>query len=186
MVVLTALVVLNAVATIALTHQVGVLHVRLAPLGAMQGEGGPAPGEGLSLLHPVWDDLKSKNLERIIVGFVSPSCRLCGPLLPTFNHLYRRRLQKGEALVLVTESNEERTAEYARTQRVEVPMLSVGDALRMNRITGVPFIAITDGAGFLLTSGVANSGEQLEWLIAQSRSSRTSTELALTDVHLHP
>lgn len=179
--ILTVIVLLNAVATIALTHQIGLLHVRLAPLRAMQGEGGPPPGAALSLIHPEWDGLKARRLDRIIVGFVSPTCRICGPLLPTFNHVFKGGLEAGEGMILVADANEDRTAEYARAKSVAAPMIPATDALQKNSIPGVPFIVITDGAGSVVTSGVVNTGEQVDWIIDQARDAASSASSRLGD-----
>lgn len=48
-VLLTILVVLNAVATVALARQIGVLHLRIRSVPSLSLEDGPAPGGTLAL-----------------------------------------------------------------------------------------------------------------------------------------
>src|ERR1700722_12309328 len=78
-----------AVLVFALARQIGVLHERIAPMGAMTSDQGPAVGELAPPLSMV--TLAGNRIEigapgtaarsRLLL-FVSPSCPVCKKLLP--------------------------------------------------------------------------------------------------------
>lgn len=163
----TILVVLNSVVIIALTRQVGLLHVRLKPLPALLTEEGPQPGDALELFSAPWQ--RDGSLRRVILAFVSPTCGLCSTLMPSFDNL-AKHLPDNEALMLVMDTSEHRATQYLLSHRVSVPFVASPDTIKANGIPGTPFIVVTDGNGVVEASGAVNSMEQIEWLIDQSSS----------------
>ncbi|MEC7893487.1 MAG: thiol-disulfide isomerase, partial [Pseudomonadota bacterium] len=94
-VILLALVVLVLViAVFALARQIGVLHTRLAPAGALMTTAGPKVGEPAPLLSI--PDLNGTPLELggtrklpQLLLFVSPTCPVCQELVPTAKSMAR-------------------------------------------------------------------------------------------------
>ena len=164
---LSIIVALDTVAVVALVRQIGLLHLRLAPVPALQGDG-PEPGSDLQLGPAAQKVLERKSVDRLIVGFISPTCSLCAPLVPAFNTL-ARSLSSTEDVILLTDADEIRTREYAGSKRIAVPILSDPDAFKGNRIPGAPFVVVADGARKCLAAGGVNTLEQVELLLEEAR-----------------
>ena len=84
------LVVVLGALVFALTRQIGVLHERVAPLGALAVTAGPAVGDPLPTLSLVDIDGREISLggadplgQRTLLFFLSPTCPVCETLLPT-------------------------------------------------------------------------------------------------------
>jgi hypothetical protein len=161
---------------IAMIHQIGVLHIRLSPIRALQQDNDIPPGQALKLHHPQWEEVRSQNVSRIIVGFISPTCMMCTKLLPAFNATARSVLEDDERLVLVSDTDDRRAQEYKKAKRIVSPIMGIEDALTINQIPGAPYMAVTGSDGQVLAAGVVNSGEQIDWLIARARNGRMTAE----------
>ena len=98
---LSAVVLVLVLAMFALARQIGVLHTRLAPAGALMTTAGPKVGELAPLLSvPDLDGSSvefggSRNLPQLLL-FVSPTCPVCKELVPT-----AKSMAKSEKLSLV-------------------------------------------------------------------------------------
>lgn len=167
---LVFVVVLNSVATVALIRQIGVLHLRIHPLPALQGAGGPKAGDSLPLADEL-DELLSQlgsRAQRVTLGFISPTCRLCGPLLPGFQAISSHSDPGEEAVVLVSDGTPTRTAEYLSRKNINLPTLSGSERFTESGVPAAPFVVVVRRPGTVLSSGGVNTLEQIEWLIAEA------------------
>jgi hypothetical protein len=98
-----------------------------------------------------------------VLGFVSPTCGICRPLLPAFAALAATQ-PADEGTVLVVDAEADRAAEYLHANNVRLPFIAEAGALRENNIPGTPFVVVADGSGIVLSSGGVNSLEQIESL----------------------
>src|SRR5580658_8135819 len=98
-------------ALLALARQVGVLHVRLAPAGALLTGKGPVVGEGapLAIGKPL-----AKGRTQLLL-FVSPHCPLCKELIPI-----ARNFAKTERLDIVFIGDDEVGEQRAMIARLEM------------------------------------------------------------------
>jgi methylamine dehydrogenase accessory protein MauD len=165
------LTVLNAVGTIALIRQVGLLHLRINPLRALDVEEAVKPGDVMSFDEA---DFSFASLpaatERAIFAFVSPTCSLCAPLLPGLRRIHTE-LDEIERLVVVADTTRERLREYASSKRLTgIDTIADDMALARNQIPGAPYLVVADRAGTVLTAGAVNSLEQIELLVEDARS----------------
>ncbi|HEY0267505.1 MAG TPA: hypothetical protein VGC16_12190, partial [Rhizomicrobium sp.] len=84
------------VALLALARQVGVLHIRLAPAGALTPARGPAAGDKAPSLDLVALDGRTVSVGRPAGGrkqlllFVSPLCPICKELIPVAKNFVKR------------------------------------------------------------------------------------------------
>lgn len=155
--------VLNAIGVIALIRQVGLLHLRIKPVPAMEHELGPAKGFPL-VLPAELSSLATRLAARYVVAFVSPTCRVCGPLVPILGHL-NRSLPGDMGLLLVLDASEERATEYLTGKGVRLPFVANSTAFTTNQVPGAPWALITDSDGVVLAGGAVNTLEQIELLI---------------------
>lgn len=158
------LVVANAVATAALIRQVGILHLRLQPVAGLQGGGGPGRGSQLALPSPP-ADLVGRRTDRLLVGFLSPTCGICGPLTTAFGHVAKSE-HWDTGVLLIIDAAADRAAEYVREKGVaHIPHLADPLVFRAN-VPGAPWAVVIDERGIVLASGGVNTLENIEEMLA--------------------
>lgn len=182
---LALLVGLNTIAIIAIVRQIGLLHLRLSPVPALD-SGGPQPGSEVVLEDAAVQTLPSSRTrpETIIVGFISPTCNLCLPLLPAF-HALAARLQPHERILLVSDADKDRTREYVSAKKISVTVVSAPSAFKQNDIPGAPFVVVTDGALRCLASGGVNTLEQIESLLEKAEQERDAMSTSKEHTYEH-
>lgn len=157
-------------ALLALARQVGVLHVRLAPAGALLSGKGPVVGEAAPVLDAVTLDGAplaigkplAKGRTQLLL-FVSPQCPLCKDLIPI-----AKSFAKTEKLDIVFIGDDEVTEQRAMVARLGMegmPFVNssiVGRAFHVDRL---PHAALIGADGTLISKGLVNSREHLESMI---------------------
>lgn len=160
-IVIGVLTIVNSVLLVALAREVGLLHLRLGPIGGLALEDAAPIGSPLEVggsYHEFLDELGERD--RLgVVAFVSSSCSLCKRVPDMLRALHSQRRDVG-AVVLVSEDD-------ARAVREALDVGTLGvitdqDSLGRNGITGTPFIAVVDHTSLVVASGVVNDLEQLE------------------------
>jgi len=157
-------------ALLALARQVGVLHVRLAPAGALMTGKGPTVGEPAPVLEATTLDGASltigKGLSKgrmQLLLFVSPHCPLCKELIPIAANFART-----ERLDIVFAGDDEVSEQRAMVARLEmggIPFINssiVGRAFHVDRL---PHAVLIGDDGTVLSKGLVNSREHLESLV---------------------
>jgi hypothetical protein len=158
--------VLTAVAVVALIRQVGVLHLRIRPVAGVTGAGGPAYGSKLELPAGL-AALARRPAARFLVGFVSPTCGVCGPLTSAFGHL-ARSADSGTAVLLVIDAGRTEAEEYVRARGVgSLPYIADTASFAAN-VPGAPWAVVTDDSGRVIVSGGVNTLDNLEEMLAQA------------------
>jgi methylamine dehydrogenase accessory protein MauD len=167
---LWALVVALAVVVAALARQIGVLHERISPAGALLGREGPRPGE----LAPVVE-VEDAAGARLRVGapdpagastlllFVAPACPVCKVVLPIARSL---RAREGLRLVIASDGSHAEREALLREHRLEGETVVFSAPLGLAwQIPRVPYAALIDGQGTLRARGLVNTREHLESLL---------------------
>ncbi len=166
------LVVLALLAVVwALLRQVGLLHERIAPAGALLGREGPRPGEAAPVLEV--EDWTGSRLRvggeeqggrSTLLFFVSPSCPVCKTLLPLVGAVGAAE-EPGLRLVVASDGAREEHREFVRAHRLErghyVLSTALGLAYQVGRL---PYAVLIDAAGVVRARGLVNTREHLESL----------------------
>lgn len=170
-------VVVLAALVFALARQIGVLHERVAPAGALLLRGGPAVGEPA----PAWagDDLfgrptrlgdASTDGRSTLLFFVAPGCPVCSSLLPVVRRLAAEETAR---LRVVFASDGEPGAQrrFAAAHGLDAFPYVVSTELGLAHGVGrLPHAVLIDAAGVVRAKGLVNSREHLESLLeAQAR-----------------
>ncbi len=159
-----------AVLVLALLRQIGVLHERIAPAGALLGREQPAPGERA----PVYELRDWSGRARRVGGiahdgrrslllFVSPTCPVCKELL-----LAARSLARAEDLELIVASDGPRDEHEAFVRRHDLEReayLLSAELGRGYQVGRVPHAVLLDAEGVVRARGLVNSREHLESLL---------------------
>ncbi|MEP6973276.1 MAG: hypothetical protein ABI869_03920 [Actinomycetota bacterium] len=139
------MVIVLAAVVVALARQVGTLHLRLGPRGALEVDSeGPALGEA----PPPMPGIDARG-SRVLVGgpgpmrlmlFSSPTCRICEEVAPGIG--------------------------VAASAARMVPMVLHDRELeRAYGVPGTPFLLVIDERGIVRAKGTVNNLEQVEGLI---------------------
>jgi methylamine dehydrogenase accessory protein MauD len=159
------------VVCIALARQVGLLHQRIAPVGALSLRqalkvGDPAPPMTLSSLDgtPVAIGGERGGRSQLIL-FVSPDCTICQSLLPSVRSAQGAERQWLDIVLASDGGTPERHAAFVRDKSLGRFPYVLSEALgRAFGVGKLPFAVLLDEAGKLAASGLVNSREHLESL----------------------
>lgn len=165
-VVLWAVVVMLVIVVVALARQIGTLHLRLGPRGALEmDDEGPPLGDA-----PPPRDALDLDGRTVTVGgpgdpqlllFVSPGCMVCAQVLPAVPVLARTHGLR--AIALSEEDAIETRRELGRYRDVRIV---TGHAhFEAYSIPGTPFAVVLDELGVVRGKGTVNNLEQFEGLI---------------------
>jgi len=156
--VLWILVAVLAIVVVALARQIGVLQLRLAPLGALEvDDEGPELGEAPEARSVRTPDGSRRVIggpgRRRLVAFVSETCPICERVAPSL-------------------------PAAARASGLELQLVSDPDLETAYRVPGVPFVVVLDEVGVVRSKGTVNSLEQVEGLVdTASRRTMKAEEL---------
>ena len=169
-----------AVTVLALARQVGVLHERIAPVGALALGRGPQTGESAP-------QLTAHTLAGGTVGiggpqpagalrllfFVSPTCPICKSLLPTVKTFTQsERLE----MLLIGDGDVDQQRQMAERHGIELERCANAPEVgRAFQVAKLPYAVLIDAAGVIVAQGLVNSREHLESLV-------TAHELGLRSV----
>jgi methylamine dehydrogenase accessory protein MauD len=175
-VVLWVVVLSLALVVLALVRQLGVLHERIAPAGALMLNRGLTVGEPAPMLDVV--DLEGRRLrlgepradgKSTLLVFVAPNCPVCKSLLPILKS-GRKDERDWLEVILASDGDPQEHREFARSQGLlELPYVVSAPLGRSYQVNRLPYAALLDQAGILRARGLVNSREHLESLFEAQR-----------------
>ncbi len=169
--VLWVLVLVLAGVVLALVRQIGVLHERVAPAGALMAGSGPRPGEAAPAL-----DVETWSGEKLRLGgrsddglatllfFLSPSCPVCKQLLPVLASVAKAE-RAWLRVVLASDGAREEHQDFVREHGLDGSRYVLSTPLGLAyRVPQLPYAALIDEGGVLRAAGLVNTREHLESL----------------------
>jgi methylamine dehydrogenase accessory protein MauD len=169
-IILWFLVIILSLVVFALARQVGVLHERVAPAGALMPTTGPKVGELTEA--GLYRDLNGEPLtlggvsddrRATLILWISPTCPVCKGLVPT-----ARSVCEDEDFNLVFASDGDKLEQhqaYVRDLGIGKYPYIVSQALGMKfAVSKLPFAALIGPDGTLRSKGLVNTREHLESL----------------------
>jgi methylamine dehydrogenase accessory protein MauD len=191
-VVLLFVVLALAVVVFALARQIGVLHERVAPLGALMTDHAVDVGQAAPVLEVA--DLAGEKLRlggvradgrSQLLLFVSPTCPMCKKLLAvakSFVKSERRHLW----LALVGDGERGEQEKFVRDQKLDGLPYVISPVIGMTYQVGkLPYAVLIDEAGVVRAKGLVNSREHLESLLVAKETGYASIQQYL-DARLAP
>ena len=183
--VLGVVVILQGVAILALARQIGVLHERIAPAGALMSGAGPGVGEQSPRI-----EVHAMGGNAVTVGgalapgrlrlmfFVSSACPICKKLIPIAQSFARS--ERIEVLFMGDADAEEQRGlmrQFGIDERSFVNGPEVGMAFRVDKL---PYAVLLDDNGRIASKGLVNSREHFESLVIARESGYASIQSYLS------
>jgi methylamine dehydrogenase accessory protein MauD len=156
-----------AVVVVALARQIGTLHLRLGPRGALEmDDEGPPLGEPVEPLELADVNDKPASIggpgEAQLLLFVSPGCLVCEQVLPGVPAA--AEVADLTAYVL-TDLDRHETVRAYDGKRMKARLVPALAAAQSYAIPGTPYVVILDELGVVRGKGTVNNLEQLEGLV---------------------
>jgi methylamine dehydrogenase accessory protein MauD len=170
------LVIALSVALLAVIRQLGVLHERIAPVGALMLAKGVKIGE--SAPQVAVQDIEGGSLtvgaprsdgRATLVMFVSPTCPVCKTLLPVLKSSLASERDWLDIL-LASDGDPESQRAFVLSNRLGSFPYVVSAPLGVSyQVSRLPFAALIDAQGILRARGIINTREHLESLFEAKR-----------------
>jgi methylamine dehydrogenase accessory protein MauD len=166
-VMLWIIVVALIVLVVALARQIGTLHLRLGPRGALEmDDEGPPIGDA-----PAHAELEDLSGTRVTIGgpgqaqlllWVSPGCHVCEQVLPSVPVIATRgRL----APYVLTDVDEHETKRSYGARELKAPIVPARFLAQTYEVPGTPYVIVLDELGIVRAKGTVNNLEQMEGLV---------------------
>lgn len=160
------------VVVFALTRQVGVLHERITPVGALMTHHGPNVGDfaqpfEVNTVEGVQRRIGGQRADgkRTLVMFASPTCPVCKKLMPAAMALARDERDLLE-LVIVSDGPMADHEAFRKALRLDgvdyVVSADIGIKYNIGRL---PFGLLLNSEGKVLSKGLTNTREHIESLL---------------------
>lgn len=156
----------------ALLRQIGVIHERIAPMGALTLDKGPKEGESA----PVFDllDLKKRRVrlggesaagKSTLIFFLSPTCPVCKKMLPILKSSARSEARRLD-IILASDGDAPEHERFVAAQNLtDFPYVLSQELGMTYRVGKLPYAVLIDEAGVIRAKGLINTREHLESLI---------------------
>jgi methylamine dehydrogenase accessory protein MauD len=161
---------------LAAVRQIGILHQRIAPAGALTISQGIKPGEVVPPLH-----LQTLDGTQLTIGgpsaagksallmFVAPGCPVCARLLPAVRAIATQE-RKWLEVVFASDGDAAQQRTFRREKGLEdfpyVVSMELGMTFQVGKL---PFAILLDDTGRLVSQGLTNSREHIESLFEAKR-----------------
>lgn len=166
-VILWLLVIALSIVVVALARQIGTLHLRLGPRGALELDTeGPPLGEAPESFQLTAIDGNSVSIggpgEGQLLVFVSPGCMVCNEVLPSVDAV--ARAGRMQAIVLTDVDAHESRRELG-AKRIGAPVVPALEIFSSYSVPGTPYVVVLDERGVAQAKGTVNNLEQVEGLV---------------------
>lgn len=158
------------VALLAVARQVGVLHIRVAPAGALTTSGGPAVGDATVKVDarlldgaPVTIGGHAHDVPLRLLMFVSAQCPLCKSIIPM-----AKSFARDERVALSFVGDDDASAQRAMIEQHGLEAYAFVNGPEVGHAFGIaklPYAVLLDAEGTILSKGLVNSREHLESLV---------------------
>jgi methylamine dehydrogenase accessory protein MauD len=164
-----------ALVVVALTRQIGLLHERIAPVGALAVARGPAVGERVDVLDVEDADGRAVRIggadadrRKTLVFFLSPSCPVCATLLPTLQRMVATR--PDTRLVYASDGPRDEHQAFRRDKGLLSCEYVLSRELGLRfEVSKLPYAVLIDQDGTIRAKGLVNTREHVESLFEADR-----------------
>jgi methylamine dehydrogenase accessory protein MauD len=172
----------GAVLLLGIARQVGLLHERSAPLGAMITDHGPDVGEAAPHFHvtdfrdgrPVHIGGTDAAGRETLLMFTSPTCPVCDKLLPIVKSVAGN---ESIQVVLVSDGDRQDHERFLKAHPLgDIPYVVSAEIGMRFQVGKIPYAVLLDEQGGIRAKGLVNTREHLESLLEASRTGYRSLQ----------
>jgi len=174
--VLWLLVIGLALTVLALTRQIGLLHERISPVGALSPEAKIKVGDAapeLALIdvqdRPLQIGGASNDESRTLLFFLSPTCPVCETLLPTVERVARTEVPRVRVVLASDGLPDEHRVFIEEKGISHLPYVLSAPLGMTYGVAKLPYAVLIDKDGFVAAQGLVNTREHLESLFEAQR-----------------
>lgn len=180
-----------AAVVLALVRQVGLLHQRIAPAGALMISEGIKVGQAAPELVLQTLDGKELTLGRnpasgqsTLIMFVAPDCPVCAKLIPALTSIARQE-SSWLRVIFASDGKSSDHVAFRREKGLQAFPYVVSTELGMTfQVAKLPYGVLLDENGVLVSQGLTNNREHVESLFeAQRLKTATLQEFLARDVN---
>ena len=171
----------GGIVLLGIARQVGLLHERSAPLGAMITDHGPGIGDKAPTFSII--DVKGQKLqiggdnaagEETMLLFTSPTCPVCEKLLPIVKSVAKA---EGIGVMLISDGAEEEHKAFLAKHKLDgLPYVISAEIGMRFQVGKVPYGVLIDEKGIIKAKGLCNTREHIESLLEASRTGHASLQ----------
>jgi methylamine dehydrogenase accessory protein MauD len=163
-------VLIQGIVLIALLRQIGLLHLRLQPIGARTTNVGPEIGETLPRTQV--EDFFGRAIEIAEPGrpqlllFIAPDCDVCGDLMLAMKAIARQEANRLGFVVLTSSEDKDLNTSYVNRHGLHnIPFVASSAVGGRFGVLGFPYAVLADERGIVRSKGIVNHIEHVESLI---------------------
>ena len=165
--VLWLLVVVLCFVVVALARQIGTLHLRLGPRGALEiDDEGPPLNEAPPIVETRDLDGAAVTIggggQSRLLMFVSPGCMVCDRVLPS---LHVVAASAGLEPYVVSDVDAHESAAAFGSRSAELRVVPAPELMQAYAVPGTPYLVVMDAKGLVRAKGTVNNLEQMEGLV---------------------
>jgi methylamine dehydrogenase accessory protein MauD len=168
-----------SLAVVALARQIGVLHERIAPMGALKVDAGitvgkPAPIMTLTSLAGAPVVLGGLRPRQQLLLFVAPRCPVCKKIIPlALSFVQREDLE----LVFIGDGLRNDLQHLVERQQLQqFPFINSPELGMRMGVGKLPYAVLLDREGVVAGAGLVNSREHLESLVVAQETGHPSVQ----------
>jgi methylamine dehydrogenase accessory protein MauD len=157
--------------TIVLARQIGLLNIRLGPVGARMTNAGPDIGEQ-ALTMEVLDhkgriiNLGGNRDRSTLMVFTVPGCKACGELAPALISIHKSEHLVLDIILISLGGGVKENLEFIEQHKLsKCPYVTSLDVGIKYGITTTPYALLVDREGVVRSKGIVNNIEHLESLL---------------------
>ncbi len=178
---------------LALIRQIGVLHERIAPMGALTIDKGPKVGEQSPVFEltdflprrPITFGAPRADGRSQLLMFVSATCPVCKKLIPIAKSVAASESRWLDLIFTSDGEPAEQDAFIRRHQLASYPFVLSAELGMTYRVSKLPYAVLVDGEGVVRGKGLVNTREHLESIVAAKQMNVASIQDYLKDAHAH-
>jgi len=164
-----------------LIRQIGVLHGRLAPAGALMVDKGVAIGEPAPQMTATGRNGRAVNFgyagdRAQLLFFLSPTCPICKSLLPALKSIAREQAPRLD-VIYISDGEPDLQQALIAEHKLESSTYVVSPEVGMTyQIGKLPYAILIDKDGILRAKGLVNSREHLDSLFETEHLGKASLQ----------
>ncbi|KRW93069.1 methylamine dehydrogenase accessory protein MauD [Paracoccus sp. PXZ] len=169
------------VVMLGLMRQVGLLHERSSPMGAMITDHGPDIGDAAPEFElpdffgrPVRIGGAEPQGRQTLLMFTAPSCPVCDKLFPIIKSIGRA---EGINVVMISDGAPEEHRRFLDSHELgEMRYVVSAEAGMAFQVGKIPYGVLLDGQGIIRAKGLTNTREHLESLLEADKTGFASLQ----------